>query len=213
MKLAFLGDSITYGADGYGIPSIMAYPLPLLVQMELGARESVNLGISGSTLCAAIDTRPDAYDHCPYVNRVDEIPLDSDIVCVFGGVNDFEFGFPLGTINDEVDDTIYGALNGIVKQLQSKYPNAYLLLFTPMGLADERIARDPATYKFTELVDAIKQVGAKYGVDVVDLYNDSGWKETEMLADKSDGLHPSQYYMARHVAPMIANFIRANYRK
>lgn len=210
-KLTFLGDSITYGVDGMGGQHMMSYPLPVLVQKELGAKTAINLGISGSTLCTAPDSLGTTYDHHPFVNRVNTIPSDSDIVCVFGGVNDYALGLPLGAIEDENGDTVYGALNGIMTQIKTRCPNAFVFLMTPFGLGQWKLDASPADYELTDVVTAIKLIGEKFNAPVLDLYNDSGWRQTEMLDSNSDGIHPSQYFMSRHIAPMIADFIREEY--
>lgn len=207
-KLTFLGDSITYGVDGVDGQHMMSYPLPILVEKELNASYSANLGISGSTLCAASENHTVSYDNHPFVERINSIPSDSDVVCVFGGVNDYALGLPLGAIDDDNYYTVYGALNGIMKQLQTRCPNAFVFLMTPFGLCQRKIDASPADYELNDVVTAIKLIGEKYNVPVLDLYNDCDWRQTEMLASNSDGIHPSQYYMARYVAPMVADFIR-----
>ncbi len=194
-----MGDSITYGVQPKANGMRMNNPYPTLVKNELGLKQVYNYGIGGSALC---------YDMC---NRVNNMVENADIISVFGGTNDFYAGnYTLGTYNDKVNSTIYGALNIIADTLTTKYPNAFIFFMTPLKRSDVII--NDAGYKLSDVADAIKVVGNMYDIPVLDLYNNCPF-EIEYKQSFSDGLHPTQDFHTNYLAPQIAQFIKDNYKK
>ncbi len=88
VKVAFLGDSITYGID-------VEYPYPEIVKALLGLQDAVNLGIPGSTVSNLFGK-----SFYPYVERYESIDADSDIVVIQIQGNDGSYGVPIGENSD-----------------------------------------------------------------------------------------------------------------
>ena len=80
MKIAFLGDSITFG---YALED-KSCRYSTLVCDTLGAEE-INHGITGTLVAKAGLSRDDG---TAYVDRIDLV-LDADVTVVFGGTNDY----------------------------------------------------------------------------------------------------------------------------
>ncbi len=196
-----LGDSITYGVDGFtGVHQKMETPYCDVVGETLGFERTVNLGVSGSCISFA---RGEQNAFCKrYVN----IPRDADVISVMGGINDTDENVTIGTISDMSTSTFYGALNVLAKGLKENWSDAFIFFMTPLN-ARGRVG------VYEQVCQAIKDVCAKYEIPVLD---------TSKLADFSreynapgytgDGLHPSQDFHTTVLAPMIADFIRKNYK-
>lgn len=199
-----LGDSITYGADGSLKDHRQAqYPYPVLVQHKLHLRDSVNYGISGSTVASG------ANSFCPMSERYVNM-ADGDIISVLGGVNDFGHNIPLGTIADSDTTTFYGALNILAKGLKTKYPNAFIFFMTPYKRAGTMVNINGNTLE--QFANAVKEVCVANGLPFLDLYNYGNF-ESEMNSSQSDGLHPSQSFYKNYTAKQIAEFICLYYNK
>ena len=199
-----LGDSITYGANPFVPNSRVRFPYPDLVEIELLLYNSVNCGISGSTVATG------ANSYYPMVERYADMP-HGDIISVLGGVNDYFVNIPLGSLYDTDATTFYGALNTLAKGLVARYPDAFVFFMTPYNCrwGDSPNANGNTLKQF---VNAVKEVCAINGLPCLDMYC-LGNFEMEMHSDLSDGVHPSQSFFRDYTAPQIAQFIRNNYGK
>ena len=205
MTYVALGDSITYGLNTYGGESQMDKPYPVLVGEHLNLKSVCNYGISGSTLVSIEDTRD------PFCLRYKSMIDSADIVSVMGGVNDYWLGYAdMGTLDSTDTTTIYGALNVLAKGLKEKYPDAYIFFMTPY-----KWGNDPGVnakgYSLSDICMAIKNVCAKYGIDVLDMYT-YGQIEVDFQNPQCDKLHPTQEFFKNYTAPQIAKFIKENYK-
>lgn len=202
-----MGDSITYGY----IPDSgaqMESPYPSLLMAELGLKSIRNYGISGSTLTNKVGSQ-----YYPMCERVNDMDNAADIVCVFGGTNDYGnySDIQLGTIDSSDTTTIYGALNSIANTLITKYPGAFLFFITPYHRADQT-APKASGLTLSQVAQAIRDIGEKYSIPVLDFYKNGGF-HPENNAFKNAGysgndrLHPSQKFMEEKMVPEIAHFI------
>jgi len=121
-------------------------------------------------------------------------------VVVFGGTNDFGTGdAALGTIADRTNDTFYGACHLLVRKLYEKYPNATIVLMTPL----HRLSEDEVLYNelgvrrvgpLSVYVNALREIAEFYGLPVVDLFaNCKIQPRVDALREMymPDGLHPN----------------------
>lgn len=208
-KMNCLGDSITYGY----IPDSgaqMSAPYPSQLKEILGLSECRNYGISGSTLAV------NSGNYDPMCVRYANMDNDANIVSVFGGTNDYGRGVytpTLGTINDSVNTTVYGALNILAEGLINKYPRAFVFFITPMRRAD-KTGNNGGGYSLEDVSNAIKEVAFKYNFPVLDLFSKGGFHvenaDFRAIYSGNDKLHPSQDFVTEHLAPMIARFIESN---
>jgi len=196
-KVAFLGDSIT---EGYGASCIENTYWKLLGQ-KTGA-EVFGYGIGGTRIAIQqVPTpAPDQHKDQHFASRVDSIIPDADVVVIFGGTNDFGGSDPaLGSIADRTEDTFYGAYHCLIQKLIARYPNAKLVIATPL----HRITEDDDTYNeqagrrsgtLHRYVQAIREIAEFYGLAVADLYRSCplqprtpGHQQRYM----PDGVHPN----------------------
>ena len=187
-KINFLGDSIT---EGVGTACREEIYLNLIKEAE-GLAEARNYGISGTRL--AVQNGPEDWGPA-YSVRYTEMDDDADIVVVFGGTNDFGHGnAPIGSFDDRVNTTYYGACHVLMQGLIEKYPAAVIVFMTPLHrlTEDEPSMGNGLTLK--AYVDIIKEVAQFYSIPVLDLYAMSGIQPRVPVQQEKycpDGLHPN----------------------
>lgn len=193
-KIDFLGDSIT---EGVGVSRAENRFCDLL-SSEYGIL-TVNHGISGTRI--ARQKTPSVYpDHDKdFISRVDDLDGDADVIMVFGGTNDYGHGdAPMGTMGDRTPYTFYGALHTLYTALITRFPQALIVVMTPLhrlnenALTDENGRRRAGTLR--DYVNAIREVAEYYSLPVLDLYKDSGMQPQVPVIQQMyvpDGLHPN----------------------
>ena len=196
------GDSITVGADHNNNYEPMENPYPKLVKETLGLKSVQNLASSGATFCA------NNRGNVCMTDRVLGYTDQADIISVWLGFNDWARTFPLGAIQDNTNETIYGCLNLMAEHLTTNHKDAFVFFITPYKTA--LIRNDE--YTLPDVVNAIFEVANNYGIPVLDMYN-TGNFESEMYKEYSDGVHPTQEFMINYTAPQISEFIKQNYNK
>lgn len=121
-KPTWLGDSITE------INNKASIHYHEIIAQKWGATTSTNMGISGSTIGNKSN---------PMSVRYKDIPVDTDFISVFGGVNDYGKNQPLGEFGDTTNETFYGALHVLFDGLQSKFPTVPKIFISPMKIGSD----------------------------------------------------------------------------
>lgn len=124
----------------------------------------------------------------------------SDIITVFGGVNDWGQNnpTPLGTIDDTGTSTFYGALNTLCTGLLTEFPLSLIIFITPLGnngfgsFPTDKNSLGLSIYDYT---DAIIACCAKYKIPVLDICRNS------MLNPQFAGLKEAYFYDGLHLNP------------
>lgn len=229
-----LGDSITYGVgDTSGAGGWVS-----LISNYTGGTVN-NCGIGGSTIGGLTGASGSAgyfpmwgrisADTIEWVNGsgtptstyADRV-LDGNAAMniVFGGVNDFGQGVPIGEFLSEDCSTFKGAYNVMLKRLIERMPNSKIAVILPMKCK----GRSEATIEYNTLnpnskglyekdyVDAIIEICNYYSIPYLDLYNASGIspffgsQETNFFVD---GLHPNHEgyeRLAKRIGEWINSF-------
>jgi len=209
-KIVFLGDSIT---QGVGTSSDEAR-FSNLIEKNEGAI-CVNYGISGTRL--AYQHKPSdepSFDLC-FIDRVDEMDADADIVVVFGGTNDFGHGdAAIGHFEDRDPYTFYGAVHTLITKLITKYPTAQIVFLTPLHREFEQnyIVKGGVERYSTlkEYVEILRELLEYYSLPTLDLYRCGRMQPLVPIVKEMympDGLHPND---AGHVllTEMITAFLK-----
>ena len=116
------------------------------------------------------------------INRINEIPEDSNVITIFLGTNDTA---TLGTLGTTNTSTFYGAVEYCIKTIKEKYPLIPLGVMTPLPCA----SKNNSSYS-----KAIKEVCEKYYVPVLDLNKICNINLSSPLYKLNympDGLHPN----------------------
>lgn len=211
-KINVLGDSISYG-----INTSKSYVGDL--KTVTGAETVRNYGLPSASIAQRSGKSWDWDTVDPLIVHYQEMDKDADVIFLFGGVNDWVAGRPLGKFGDTDITTFYGALDTLLANLRSQYVGATILEATPLqtdwttrpaanGTSD---GKNSQGLMLSDYVDAIKQVAGKYSVPVLDLYHGMFYPFNSDFKSKymSDSLHPTR---AGHLllADKIGNFINSN---
>jgi len=190
-KLTVLGDSIMtkVGSNLWAIPD--------LIKKYLGLGAIQNLAVGGKTLAGANAI----WSLCP------QISTKSQFVLLEGGVNDYINTVPIGEIGVAINtDTVYGALEYIANFFAVSRPYQRLIMTTPLRTLIPLSGLVP----LSDYAEAIRSVGKKYGIPVIDNSECPVNIGSEVGAAlySIDGLHPNN--AALHP---IASFLAKEFSK
>ena len=215
LKALFLGDSITQG-HGTSAPDKVFWHV-------LGKRtgmKTVGYGVGGTRIARQKHVSDCAVWDMDFNLRAEQMERDADIICIFGGTNDYGHGWaPIGQPDDRDVYTFYGALDHLFRYLLSTYPDAYIFVMTPTHrLYEEQPATTgdtPTMLPLKGYVDIIREVAGRYALPGLDLFAMSGINPSMPVLQERympDGLHPND---AGHekLANIIETFLRANYHR
>lgn len=203
-SIGYLGSSITYGFATNGIA------FPEYIEQMSGSK-SIKQAISGGPLALKEGVR----DEISYVRKLWDGALKDvehlDALVVQLSTNDAGLGIELGELSDSFnkDDmdyaTIIGAMEYIVAYAKEKW-NCPVLYYVNPYLTDAAIDRfangDEATEKilheqyqgvYEDMIDALYSIQEKWGLDVVDMWNDEECRNVDNDLRSyfmSDPIHP-----------------------
>lgn len=204
LKINFLGDSIT---EGYGCSSDDA-KFTSLIAAQHGAITRC-YGISGTRLARQKTPSENLRHDLDFPSRVAEMDPDADLIVVFGGTNDFGHGdAPFGDFSDHTVWTFCGALHTLYTALLEKYPEATIMVMTPLHRSTEAIPNMHGKV-LEDYVDAIRKAAEYYSLPVLDLYATYGVQPAVPVMKEKympDGLHPNdagQMILANKIAKFI----------
>ena len=164
-KWVACGDSYTHGESG--IASDVWTDEPYLGMRKtypywIGRRSHmviVDAAVAGRTLAYKDGTHYEfSAENGPYT----QIPTDTDYITLWFGINDCANNIPVGTINDNVNTTFYGAWNIVLTWIQTNIPNA------KVGIV---VSNNPGS-GFANYAEATRQAAKKYGIPFLDLQDD-----------------------------------------
>ncbi len=203
VTIACLGDSITEGVNGAtGHADGLTYPE--VIKEVLHAKEVYNLGVGGSTI--------GDYWAAAMVNRYMEIPKDTNIIIVYGGINDVFSGTDetIGSLNTLSEDTFCGDLDTLLEGLRIHYPTSWLILVTPMDTVtiEEVRSLNPDMEPIETYVNAMISLAEKYDVDVIDLFHSNFMNsyDSEVFNSYVPGCHPTDEgyrILGEHIAKEV----------
>lgn len=148
---SILGDSLSHPTLHYVDKKYWVW-----ISDRVGGMEIYNYGISGTR----ITNFSQRYNQMHY----------SDIITVFGGVNDWgqqsSDPTPLGTAEDTTNDTFYGALDILCNGILTTFPKSTTIFITPLG--NSSTTENGLGLTIYDYADAIIKVCEKYKIPVID---------------------------------------------
>ncbi|MBP3348788.1 MAG: SGNH/GDSL hydrolase family protein [Clostridia bacterium] len=189
-KMNVIGDSIT---EGVGVSRTENIYMNLIKAKE-GLAEARNYGISGTRIAPQADDPGRSY-----VERFGGMDDDADIIVVFGGTNDYGHGYAeIGTMEDRDPKTFYGACHTLFAGLINKYPEATIVVMTPVqrsgGYDESRIHPSKKDVPLRGFRNILIEVAEYYSIPLLDLYSMGGiHPQIDVNREKfcPDGLHPN----------------------
>ena len=147
----------------------------------------VNLGVSGSGYKAGNN----------FYARVQNIPLDSDVVTIFGSGNDLYTDTPLGNVTDTGFNTLCGCINETIDSIIERMPTVNLGIVTPTPWKDF-----PPTTPNNSMdlySQALVEICIRRSIPCLDLYHCSNlrpWtkegRDACYTKDGENGVHPNE---------------------
>lgn len=204
-KIVYDGDSIAESREnnGGGYPALIA---------KITDSSYDNQAKGGAGLC------PSGNSHCVVDNLVN-LPVDGDLYCFEGGINDFWRNVPIGTCDptdytSEVDpNTICGAMETIFQYCLNNFegkPVCFVIVHKVQNTGHRENANGNT---FRDYRDAMVAVCEKYSVPYYDAFLESGlngWNEnqntlflTANTDSKPDGIHPNEEGYRRYYVPQL----------
>lgn len=215
---SFLGDSIT---EGVGVEDIENCRYDNRLKKLLGLKKTYNYGISATRIAHQIHPSEHPRADLCFCGRAYDLAKDSDLIIIYGGVNDYIHGDAhFGEMTDTTPETFCGGVDFLMQFLPNAYPNARVLFLTPahMCYAGEsdafpspREMKQPDAKPLRAYCDVFVEKGEKYGVPVLDLYNNLGIDandEAQRTEFTADGLHFNDKGQGV-LAEKIAEFLKA----
>jgi lysophospholipase L1-like esterase len=176
--------------------SDMNYPTMLGLRLRARVR---NFGVSGSNITPC-DERTDSY-----IERVEQIDGDCDIVLLQGEGNDAVHGIPLGEAGDATPDTYTGAVRTLIRKLKQKFEGKTLIVLSGMKKKRAPVRTDGRTHD--DFHRAFVQVCESEGALLVDFYTDEVLDPTNPEY-MPDGVHMSER-ACMYYADKLSDIIRS----
>ena len=185
------GDSIAYGVDnGVGFGDLLAKKYNMTYD---------KFAISGATIANYQNgTRHNiSTSVCTNMNK------QYDIALLEGGYNDFGNGITIGKLPDSQypyssnpdDTTVVGAMEKMFQYIQKNYPRTKIYFLMIHKVNRTFVKPEASGYTFFDYYNAIINVCERYGVEVIDLFKNSGFvtyfDEHKLFTVNNDGLHPT----------------------
>ncbi len=135
------------------------------------------------------------------IQRIDAmIPLDTQIVTIMGGTNDYGTNIAIGkglptNENPNFDETTFiGGLCSMIEKIQTRVPYCRIILMTPIprhhnGRYEQK---NKAGLLTSDYAKTIKEVAAFYALPCIDLNSMVGWNKINGAFYLKDGIHPSK---------------------
>ncbi len=164
-KVVFEGDSIT---DSDYNPAYNGKSWADYLANKLKMTIASNMALGGSS----ISTYNSAGS---VVTRItsNSYPSDTKLFCIMAGTNDWNSNVALGDIGSTDTSTILGALNTIIDHLQTNYPDATIVIMTPMHRSGMRTATRTAG-TLSDVAKAYEEVCMNWGVNCVNTLKEFG---------------------------------------
>tara|TARA_R110001606_G_scaffold20247_3_gene73036 strand:- start:120 stop:2435 length:2316 start_codon:yes stop_codon:yes gene_type:complete len=219
-KMVTIGDSITW-LEGWQQEIVRAIGVDYnSSETKTGVNGFRSMGVGGSMITPYITNITGTNPTESIYSRADDVnEYSPDLIFLAGGQNDYlttviRSGvagvIQLGAINDtpyagaEVTSnppTFYASYMGTVEKLITQNNLATIMLVTPFWSSDQTTATKKSK------CDAIEEIGAKYGLKVINLNELSGINSLNNVARLYDGTHPEPVQATLNGA-VISNKLR-----
>lgn len=145
--------------------------------------------------------------------RVNTIPLDTDVLCVYASANDITASVEMGTLDDDDESHFMYAYGLMVRKIVKRLPKAKIFLCTPHNFYNSYSNADYPYKNNKELTildycKAIKDIGAIYGIPVIDVNALSTISTLTITKDLVDQVHPAPTGGKKIANVVISEMIR-----
>ena len=186
----------------------------------------VNKGISGTRISGNINNA--MWQN----NRINNLPLDTDVLTIMGGTYDSANSVNIGdiSITNHDTNTFVGAYNVLISKLLYRFYNLSSGKYSDInysGLIKSATFKDIVIYIMTPpfnantqysgensarlkaIADATKDVAKMWGIPCIDIYYNSGINTENVNALLEDGIHPNNLG-AKKIASVVVNEMKSH---
>lgn len=199
-----LGDSITQGyySTGKNAMAITTENWVKFAAQRMGCTVT-NYGIGGSGYMDNVH----ATDHKNAKEKVADIDFTgADLVTLAYGVNDWKYGYPLGSMADDVagGTSVIANMRYVIEKIISDNPNCKIIVITPLNCRgyDYDYGSEATNYglgyvipengkTLQDFFNGIKEVCEYYGIEMIDQTHNSVVNRKSIVSLLKDGVHPS----------------------
>jgi lysophospholipase L1-like esterase len=188
-RISILGDSISTLTGGGNAGLIYPQQYWGILESEQNCNTYVN-AIGGTTI--KVGGQGTAMSSDTRINTLNS-EFEPELIFVFGGVNDFLQDIVIGNLGDTGNSTsFYGALDYMYRKIQTDY-NARVFHILPMHNKFSQSGFTVPEYNgfnyLTDYIKAIREVAARYGVGIINTFDDSGITSFNIDELADDGIH------------------------
>lgn len=200
-KWACMGDSLTDADNARATKRYFDY-----IEDATGITV-VNLGKSGTGY------KKEHNSNLPFYQRVDTIPLDSDVITIFGSGNDCNQ--TLGDVTDTGTTTVCGCINNTIDGIRARIVGANIGIITPTPW--EPYPPSTVGNKMDLYSEALVEICKRKGVPCLDLYHcsnmlpwEQSFREAFYTHDDGGGTHPDENghkFFAPHIKAFLETLL------
>lgn len=150
-----------------------------------------NMGVGGTGYKRTSD------NNTAFYQRIYSVPLDVDVITIFDSLNGLGDGVPIGTPSATGTDTLGGAINTTLDNLNSRLPVVPVGIISPTPWQTSKPWDD--SNSATQYAKLLKDICDDRGLPFLDLYHNSvlkPWKATYRplmySRDDGNGTHPDE---------------------
>ena len=186
----------------------------------------VNKGISGTRISGNINNA--MWQN----NRINGLPLDTDVLTIMGGTNDSAASVNIGdiSITNHDTNTFVGAYNVLISKLlykfynlssgkysdinysglitSNKFKDIVIYIMTPPFNANTQYSGENSA-RLKAIADATKDVAKMWGVPCIDIYYNSGINTENVNVLLQDGVNPNNLG-AKKIASVVVNEMKSH---
>ena len=186
----------------------------------------VNKGISGTRISGNINNA--MWQN----NRINNLPLDTDVLTIMGGINDSADSVNIGdiSITNHNTNTFVGAYNVLISKLLYKFYNLssgkysdinysaliksatfkdiVIYIMTPPFNANTQYSGENSA-RLKAIADATKDVAKMWGIPCIDIYYNSGINTENVNVLLQDGINPNNLG-AKKIASVVVNEMKSH---
>ena len=212
-KIIYDGDSICFGAFGAG-----GYA-KIIAEKTGGKYENFSQG------GARLTHKPDEKTYHSVVDNLTNLPLDGDLYCFEGGINDFWTPKELGTFTKTdftgaLDtNTICGALETIFRYALNTFVGKPICFIITHKIQSTAYNKNANGNTFEDYRNAMVGICEKYSIPYYDAFSESGLNGWNTIQNNAfltgntdgtpDGCHPNEEGYKRYYVPQLISLFES----
>lgn len=145
------------------------------------------------------------------------IPLDTQLLTIMGGTNDYGSNIPLGMgwpTNERPtldESTFIGGMCSMIEKIQTRVPECRIILMTPIPRYHKgRYAPKNRVGLLTaDYARVVRDVAAFYALPCIDLHSTVGWNKINGSHFLADGVHPNKTKGYPRISEIVIGELKA----